>query len=469
MRKLLLTLVALGLPTGALAVPIPGYNTFEIPCTGIYDRQIDPIVEPGVAQSAHMHTFYGFMILWKDINAKALGDAAQTVNIAKHIQTIPGGADSGIRDPGYVPQITSCNLYGDWAGYWIPAPLVDGISYSPADRNWTWSDTATYPRAVSILRNTWAGQIGKHTYEIPFGATMVVGDPHTPNEAAMSPHVWYNCGEDLMQTRSKKPYNCEGGPTPPPVDPVPALYMTYQTMYNAVVAQNANVDTAKASGNKMLLVAALNDLLPKLDQLKMAATALRDGAAALPPPPSPGGTPPRDEWAYTGVVTAVIEYPDCWDGQNAYPNLDVQAGIGRNHFYYSTGGSCGNGALITKLVSQYHFWDPAAGHVMTNPLNPDGSVRLSFSSGPYYTLHADFWNDWDISLGGITAGCLNKEATYGTAANPPVANWPIQLGATGALACNDGATQFPRCPAPSPPPYDVWYSPSGVLPCKDQD
>ena len=466
MKKLLLALAVLSFPTGSWAVPVPGYNTFEIPCTGIYDRQIDPIVQPGVPQSMHMHTFYGFMILWHDISLKMLGDAAQTIDIAKHIQRIPGGGDSGIRDPGYVPQITSCNLYGDWAAYWIPSPLVDGISYSPADRNWTWSNPTHYPRAVSILRNTWAGQVGKHTYEIPFGATMVVGDPHTPNEAAMSPHVWYNCGEDLVQTKSKKPYNCEGGTAPPPVDPVPALYMNYQAKYQAVVAQNTNVDMAKASGNKPLLVEALNDLLPKIDQLKTAATALRDGAAAPPAPPPVAGTPPRDEWAYSGVVTAVIEYPDCWDGQNGFPNFNPH--IDRSHFYHSTGGDCGDGVLITRLYSQYHFWDPRAGHVMTNPTNPDGSIRLSFSSGPYYTLHADFWNDWDISLGGITAGCLNKENYYGTNAQLPQGIYNLDGNGLGN-PCNDGAKLFPRCPAPSPPPYDVWYSPSGVLPCKDQD
>jgi len=474
MKKSLFAAAALliAMSVQSKAVPVPGMNTIEITCIGIYDRQVDPIVEPGVAQSAHLHTFYGFMIIDQNLNAKALGDHAQTVSVAQHIQKIPGGGDSGLRDPGYDPQITSCNLYGDWAGYWIPSPLINGVSYSPADRNWTWSNTTQYPRAVGILRNTWAGKIGEHTYEIPYGATMVVGDPHTMSEAAMSPHVWFNCGEDLVTTKSKKPYNCEAGTPPPPIDPLPALFATYQAKADAVQAQEVNVTAARASGNIGALIETLSDLAPKVDALKVAVVALRDAAANPPAPPPPGAvTAPANEWAYKGVVIAVVEYPNCWDGQNHYPNFDVQAGIGRQHFYYAdANGSCGNGVKITQLYSQYHFFDPTVNHVMTNPVNANGSMKLSFASGPYYTFHADFWNGWSIGLGGLTAGCLNKEKVYG---GTPASNYTVGIlqldGNFPGQPCNTGAVVIDRCPAPSPAPYDVWFSPQGVLVCRDQD
>ena len=34
---------------------------------------------------------------------------------------------------------------------------------------------------------------------------------------------------------------------------------------------------------------------------------------------------------------------------------------------------------------------------IVNPLNTNGSVAISFSSGPYYTLHADVFEAWEQS------------------------------------------------------------------------
>jgi hypothetical protein len=125
---------------------------------------------------------------------------------------------------------------------------------------------------------------------------------------------------------------------------------------------------------------------------------------------------PVDCTASGGVVTAQATFPDCWDGTTTF---DVPAGIGMSHFYYSTNGVCppgtvpcptGNeppGKLMAQLVTQETFIDPRTNAPMVNPNNADGTLGLSFSSGPYFTYHADFLNSWNHIIQEITDKCLN--------------------------------------------------------------
>src|SRR6266566_1820136 len=151
---------------------------------------------------------------------------------------------------------------------------------------------------------------------------------------------------------------------------------------------------------------------------------------------------PRDcssEWRQPGgggLVTAVVAFPNCWDGQNAYPRFDVQMGIDRKHFYYSDGnGSCGTGVMIAQLFLSVNFGDLDTRRPMVNPLNADGSMKLDFASGPYYTFHSDFGNLWGIQLGWWVAGCLNGQDFYG-------GFQPLTVFA-------------PRCPLPACPAQSV--------------
>ena len=52
---------------------------------------------------------------------------------------------------------------------------------------------------------------------------------------------------------------------------------------------------------------------------------------------------------------------------------------------------------------------PGAGHYPCAPDSSGEKVRLTLSSGPYYTLHADFWNTWiQAKLNQLVETCLNQ-------------------------------------------------------------
>jgi hypothetical protein len=236
--------------------------------------------------------------------------------------------------------------------------------------------------------------------------------------------------------------------------------MDYQTKAAAVAAAKAALDMAVMTKNNATIMVAAHELTLRVQALKVAADALE--AARITPatpgsPGMPGAVPVPAEWGYSPRVTGVLVFPDCWDGMNHYPNFDVLTGINRTHFYYSTNGSCGAGVRITQLFMQVHFIDPVTKKPLVNPLNPDGSVRLTFSSGPYYTLHADFASWWNVAIGHITAGCLNRQRYYGGFQ---------RLDSWSTDPCNDGgANPIPICPAPAIPGNP--YAPEGLLSCRD--
>jgi hypothetical protein len=67
---------------------------------------------------------------------------------------------------------------------------------------------------------------------------------------------------------------------------------------------------------------------------------------------------------------------------------------------------------VAQLSLDFHFG-------IINPLNPDGSIGLSFSSGPWYTLHADFMNGWDQArFERIVVYCLNNRLKCGKMPKP---------------------------------------------------
>jgi hypothetical protein len=439
-NHLLAITMLIALSSGAHAIPVPGHNTIEMKCISYFDYPVDPIKEPGVNPSAHIHTHYG-IALDQHFKSKTIGDESQLHPLAPPVQNIPGGGVAPFKDPGYTPLPASCINYGDWAWYAIPTPLQNGVM-GYGDRSWTWRETQTHPRIVSVMTLTWAAPVGVPVYEPPFGMASIVGDPHTMSEQAMSPYVYYTCGDLVNKTR--KPRDCTGGA---PTNPYPALVANYKAKVAAAAVQQMAVEMAIATGNPVAIATSLAGLHSAVDAVLVAVVAL-ENAVAMPPPPV-GATP--SEWDHAGLVTAVIEFPDCWDGQAGYPNFDTQFGIGRNHFYYSTNGSCGNGVHIVKLFMSVVFRDLDTKQPMTNALNPDGSVKLSFASGPYYSFHADFGNVWNVGLGHLIAGCLNKTDLYGGFA--PLNNW--------GPSC-----PIPRCPAPSPPEQTL--APSGVVVCRDQ-
>jgi hypothetical protein len=132
-----------------------------------------------------------------------------------------------------------------------------------------------------------------------------------------------------------------------------------------------------------------------------------------------------------GVVTAVLEFPRCWDRTNGWLNdgwnglfdrtetsvqsitFDSHAGIAPSHFAY--GDPCPTGfTAISQLVTRQHFTDPRTRGPLVDPFGDDGRIALSFSSGPYWTYHGDFLNLWDLLLAQDTRVCNNFETFPGS-------------------------------------------------------
>lgn len=121
-----------------------------------------------------------------------------------------------------------------------------------------------------------------------------------------------------------------------------------------------------------------------------------------------------------GVVTAQITYPDCWDGVTTF---DAPAGIAMSHFSYDVNGVCppvpgtpnsdgndeyrGKGPLIAQLVTQQTFLRPD-GQPLTSPVDADGHMALTFSSGQYFTYHGDLEHTPNHDEGDFVNACLNK-------------------------------------------------------------
>jgi hypothetical protein len=99
-------------------------------------------------------------------------------------------------------------------------------------------------------------------------------------------------------------------------------------------------------------------------------------------------------------VRAIVAMPYCWDGRLDSPTHTA-------HVIYPDPGDrtphtkparcpASHPTHIQAVSIRVHFElkDPCAG---AKPCGPDAGgrkVKLRFSSGPYYTLHADFWNTW---------------------------------------------------------------------------
>jgi hypothetical protein len=278
---------------------------------GKFRKQVDPIVSHGVAQSAHMHDFFGRIDITPNFVA--------TPNLRAGFEYDPGDTQ---------PAFSNCNqgggTYGDWAAYWFPTPVLNGAFTQPGP-----------------LKETWQAPAGTPVVAPPFGMTFVAGDSHATSPTA---HVRFTCGGSLDSAGTSTPTDCTG----------------------------------------------------------------------------------------TGVVTAIVEFPDCWDGYGAlssYQNgvvpstFDTPTGLSPSHFFYSTAGKCSlpntpcvEGKHMAQLVTQQTF------------LKPDGTplidgTALTFSSGSPYTYHGDVVITWNHVLGDVTNAYLNNGPL------PPgtrVDNLPIQ-------------------------------------------
>ena len=87
-------------------------------------------------------------------------------------------------------------------------------------------------------------------------------------------------------------------------------------------------------------------------------------------------------------------------------------------------GSCPAGfpRAIPKLSERVHYG-------IMDPTSPDGSLAFTLSSGPAYTLHADFWNTWQQErLDQLVEDCLVARVHCGSVDSTSTIAWSRQFG-----------------------------------------
>jgi Domain of unknown function (DUF1996) len=122
---------------------------------------------------------------------------------------------------------------------------------------------------------------------------------------------------------------------------------------------------------------------------------------------------PYASYPFVDGVVAVVDMPSCWDG----------AGLSPEHVEYPVGGNCPAGwHQLPRLSERVHLG-------VMDPLDADGQVALSLSSGPYWTMHADFWNTWQQSrLDDLVSRCLDVHVHCGSIASSVALAWSTEFG-----------------------------------------
>jgi Domain of unknown function (DUF1996)/IPT/TIG domain/Fibronectin type III domain len=119
---------------------------------------------------------------------------------------------------------------------------------------------------------------------------------------------------------------------------------------------------------------------------------------------SESGKPTTPINCSTGIITVHLGFPNCWNGVKVTGD-QIKAGTMR----WPSSGSCPPDFPITlpRIIERFEY-----------PVGTDSS-GVTLSSGPTYTLHADFWNTWkQSSLQYLVDNCLNAAVDCGT--NPAV-------------------------------------------------
>jgi hypothetical protein len=130
---------------------------------------------------------------------------------------------------------------------------------------------------------------------------------------------------------------------------------------------------------------------------------------------SPVAPHPYDCRPYAGPgvdgVVGRVDFPSCWNGAIPARPGDLA--------YPASKTACPEAfpRRIAVIRFRIHFgvMDPCAGATPCTPTDtPEDNIALSLSSGPYYTLHADFWNTWrQPRLDDLVATCLNAHVKCG--------------------------------------------------------
>jgi hypothetical protein len=123
--------------------------------------------------------------------------------------------------------------------------------------------------------------------------------------------------------------------------------------------------------------------------------------------------PYRDErGASRDGMVGRIDFPWCWDGR-------LDSGDHVSHVIYPDDPRecpASHPRVIPQLSIRAHWgiWDPCAGERPCGPRSDGSNVVFELSSGPYWTLHADFWNTWrQRVLDRLIDRCLRRGVNCG--------------------------------------------------------
>jgi hypothetical protein len=269
--KRLVTLV--GVLTAFFIVAAPAQASFfGVKCHAGQDAQVDPIGQPGVAPSAHLHTFYG-----------AQGVTANST--VASMEASPTNCYGGAFAPGSTQvAMTATQVAADTSGLWTPKMYVNGTPTNPTFVTEYWSKT---------------GQANPNFTNVPEGLQMVAGNAHATGPPPMY-ELYFDC------TSSTQP----ASPTP----------------------------TGCAVGHGL--------------QAHIIMPGCWDGVGLRP-----------SDVTYSGAPVPFTQFPHAYPCPAAFP---VQ---------------------LPRIQMIFH----------TN-LSGDQRQHLTFSSGPWYTLHADYWQTWKNQL-----------------------------------------------------------------------
>jgi hypothetical protein len=154
------------------------------------------------------------------------------------------------------------------------------------------------------------------------------------------------------------------------------------------------------------------------------------GVVKTPRESQPYDCTPYSSYPFVDGVVAVVDMPSCWDG----------AGLTPEHVQYSVGGSCPSGwHTLPRLSERVHLG-------VMDPLDAAGDVALTLASGPYWTMHADFWNTWQQArLDDLVNRCLDQHVHCGSIGSGVALDWTQEFGtsrydlAYAAAPFGDGA------------------------------
>jgi hypothetical protein len=125
---------------------------------------------------------------------------------------------------------------------------------------------------------------------------------------------------------------------------------------------------------------------------------------------------PWSQYGFVDGVIAIIDLPNCWDG----------VGLAPENVSYPVDGSCPATFphTLPRLSERIHYG-------VMNPVNPDGSIGFTLSSGPFWSMHADFWNTWQQArLDELVESCLAAGVHCGAIDALASLDWTRQFGTT---------------------------------------